>query len=185
MFSEYYNLFEQDSKKAIDHLLYEFSKLQTGRAQSSLFEDIMVEAYGSMQPMKNVAQITIPDAKTVSIKPFDKSILKSVETGIVNANLNLNPNSLTDSIIINIPPLTEERRKDLVKVIKSASEDCKVSIRQSRQKALNKVKELLTNDEISKDDMTGFEKKLQELVDNFNNEVESKFKEKETDILKV
>jgi len=185
MFSEYYNLFEQDSKKAIDHLLYEFSKLQTGRAQSSLFEDIMVEAYGSMQPMKNVAQITIPDAKTVSIKPFDKSILKSVETGIVNANLNLNPNSLADSIIINIPPLTEERRRDLVKVIKSASEDCKVSIRQSRQKAINKVKELLTNDEISKDDMTGFEKKLQELVDNYNNEVEAKFKEKEADILKV
>ena len=185
MFQEYYNQFEVDANKAIDHLIYEFSKLQSGRAQSALFEDIKVEAYGSMQPMKNVAQITIPDAKTVSIKPFDKSLLRVVETSIINANLNLNPNALSDSIIINIPPLTEERRRDLVKVIKSATEDCKVSIRQVRQKVLNKVKELQSQDEISKDDFTSFEKKLQELVDKFNSSVEDKYKEKEADILKV
>ena len=185
MFQEYYNQFEVDANKAIDHLIYEFSKLQSGRAQSALFEDIKVEAYGSMQPMKNVAQITIPDAKTVSIKPFDKSLLRVVETSIINANLNLNPNALSDSIIINIPPLTEERRRDLVKVIKSATEDCKVSIRQVRQKVLNKVKELQSRDEISKDDFTSFEKKLQEIVDKFNSNVESKYKEKEADILKV
>ena len=113
MFNEYYDAFNAEFKKSLDHMDYEFSKLQTGRAQSTLFEDILVDAYGSSQPMKNVAQITIPDSKTVSIKPFDKSILKAVETGIVAANLNLNPNTLADSIIINIPPLTEEEEEGI------------------------------------------------------------------------
>lgn len=185
MFNEYYDSFNSEFKKTLDHMEYEFSKLQTGRANSALFEDISVDAYGSSQPMKNVAQITIPDNKTVSIKPFDKSILKSIETGIVAANLNLNPNTLADTIIINIPPLTEERRRDLVKVVKKVSEDTKVSVRQSRQKQIQKVKELLTNEEISRDDMTSFEKKLQELVDKANVEIDTKTKEKESDILKV
>jgi len=185
MFNEYYDSFNSEFKKTLNHMEYEFSKLQTGRANSALFEDISVDAYGSSQPMKNVAQITIPDNKTVSIKPFDKSILKSIETGIVAANLNLNPNTLADSIIINIPPLTEERRRDLVKVVKKVSEDTKVSVRQSRQKQIQKVKELLTNEEISRDDMTSFEKKLQELVDKANVEIDTKTKEKESDILKV
>ena len=185
MFNEYYDAFNAEFKKSLDHMDYEFSKLQTGRAQSTLFEDILVDAYGSSQPMKNVAQITIPDSKTVSIKPFDKSILKAVETGIVAANLNLNPNTLADSIIINIPPLTEERRRDLVKVVKKVSEETKVTVRQSRQKQIQKVKDLLSNEEISRDDMTSFEKKLQELVDDANNKIDSKTKEKESDILKV
>ncbi|MBI96340.1 ribosome recycling factor [bacterium] len=185
MFNEYYDAFNADFQKSLDHMDYEFSKLQTGRANSSLFEDISVEAYGSAQPMKNVAQITIPDSKTVSIKPFDKSILKAVESGIISANLNLNPNTLADSIIINIPPLTEERRRDLVKVVKKVSEETKVTVRQARQKQIQKVKELLSSEEISRDDMTSFEKKLQELVDNANSSIDTKTKEKESDILKV
>lgn len=185
MFNEYYDSFKAEFQKSLDHMEYEFSKLQTGRAQSSLFEDILVDAYGGMQPMKNVAQITIPESKTVSIKPFDKSLLKAVETAIVAANLNLNPNSLADSIIINIPPLTEERRRDLVKVVKKVSEDTKVGLRQARQKQIQRVKDLLSNDEISRDDMTSFEKKLQELVDDSNAKIDSRTKEKEADILKV
>ena len=185
MFNEYYDSFNSEFKKTLDHMEYEFSKLQTGRANSALFEDILVDAYGSSQPMKNVAQITIPDSKTVSIKPFDKSIIKSIETGIIAANLNLNPNTLADSIIINIPPLTEERRRDLVKVVKKVSEDTKVSVRQTRQKQIQRVKELLNNEEISRDDMTSFEKKLQELVDKANIDIDAKTKDKESDILKV
>ncbi|MBT5347105.1 ribosome recycling factor [bacterium] len=185
MFNEYYDAFNSEFKKSVDHMDYEFSKLQTGRASSSLFEDISIIAYGSSQPMKNVAQITIPDNKTVSIKPFDKSILKSIETGIISANLNLNPNTLADSIIINIPPLTEERRRDLVKVVKKVSEETKVTVRQARQKQIQRVKDLLSSDEISRDDMTSFEKKLQEIVDVANTTIDNKTKEKESDILKV
>ncbi len=174
-----------DSDKASDHLAYELSKLQTGRASTALFEDVSVEAYGSSQPLKNLAQITLTDSRTVSIKPFDKSILKDIESGINNANLNLNPNTLADVIIINIPALTEDRRKDLVKLVKKAQEDAKVGVRQARQKQLVKVKDMLSNDEISRDDMTSFEKKLQELVDGFNGNIDDKAKNKEVDILKV
>lgn len=176
---------KQEFLKAVEFLKDEFSKLQIGRASSVLVENIMVEAYGGFQQLKGVAQITIPEARTISIKAWDKTLLKAIETAIIKADLGLNPNNNGESILLNIPPLTEERRKEIVKVVHKLAEESKIVVRQARQKAHQRFKDLENKDEISEDEAASAEKKLQTQVDEVNKTIEDLAKKKESEVLTV
>ncbi len=176
---------QADFQKAIDHLKDEFRGLQIGRASSALVEGIMVESYGSAQPLKNLANIAIPDAQTVQIKPWDKSVLAEIEKAISNSALQLNPNNDGETIRLSIPPLTEERRRDLTKLVHQMAEQAHISVRTARQKAHDKFKQMLKDKEITEDDSRSAEKKLQDQVDSANNEIKEMAKKKEEDIMTV
>ena len=172
-------------QKSIEHLKHEFSGLQIGRASSALVENLSVDAYGAIQPLKAVASISIPDSKSVSIEPWDKSMLGAIEKAIQNSDLNMNPTNNGNSVILNIPPLTEERRRDLVKVVGRMAEDAKISIRNVRHDALSRLKREEHDGDITEDDRKRSEKQIQEQVDKANSEIAQLAKDKETQIMTV
>lgn len=128
-----------DLAKSREHFAGELAKLQVGRANPAVVETIFVEAYGSRQPLKNLANVGTLDAQTISIQAWDKSVLKDIEKGIADAGIGLNPTNNGESILIRIPPMTEERRRDMVKIAKKIAEDAKVGIRNHRQDALKQL----------------------------------------------
>lgn len=176
---------KNDFAKAIEHLKEEFTKFQTGRASTVLVENIMVEAYGAAQPIKGVAQINIPEARSIQIKPWDKSMLKNIETSIRNSDLGLNPINNGENILINLPMLTEERRKDLVKLVGKAAEEARIAIRQVRQKSMQKFKDMEKKEEISEDQVIVSEKKLQTVVDDYNKQIDELADKKEHEVMTV
>lgn len=172
-------------EKAIKHLDLEYSKLQLGRANPRMVEWILVEQYGSMQPIQNMASVSNLDAQTLSIKPWDKNAVHPIAKAITDANLGLNPQTMADSVMIKIPPMTEERRKEVAKVAKNMAEEAKVSVRNARQESLKDIKKAEDNKEISEDMRKDFENDLQKLVDDANKKIEEHFKQKEADIMKI
>ncbi|MBT3705093.1 ribosome recycling factor [Candidatus Peregrinibacteria bacterium] len=168
---------------AVERMGEEFKKLQIGRASAALVEGVMVEVYGAQQPLKAVASISIPDPKTISIQPWDKGVLGSVEKAIVAANLGLNPMNNGNSVMITMPPLTEERRGEVAKRVRELSEDAKISIRNVRQDAINAMKKAKDDKQITEDDVFSGEKKLQEAVDESNKQIEETAKSKEQSIM--
>ncbi len=174
-----------DFEKTLKHLNDEFSRLQVGRANPSLIEHLMVESYGAQQPIKNVANISVPDPKTLQIQPWDKASLGTIEKAIQQSDLGLNPINNGTAILLNIPPLTEERRKEIVKIVHKLAEDSRISIRNARQTAHSKFKQLAHDKEITEDEATGAEKKLQEKVDDYNNKVAEAAKAKEEAVMTV
>lgn len=174
-----------DFEKALSHLNQEFGRLQVGQASPSLVEHLMIEAYGSHQPLKNVASVSVPDPRTLQIQPWDKSILGAVERAIQISDLHLNPINNGLAILLNIPQLTEERRKELVKVVHRLTEEARIAIRNSRQDALSRLKQLSQAKEITEDQLTGAEKRLQEKVDDYNGKVAELAKKKEESVMKV
>lgn len=172
-------------KKSLHHLETEFSKLQLGRANPAIVEDVMVEQYGSLGPLKNCAGITLMDSQTLSIQPWDKSLLQKIAKAITEANLGLNPQSMSDSIFIKIPPMTEDRRRDTVKIAKTMAEEAKVSVRNARQDSLKDIKKAKDDKTMSEDDVKSYEKDLQKLIDDANDKIDEMFKKKEADIMKV
>ncbi|MBU2524724.1 ribosome recycling factor [Patescibacteria group bacterium] len=171
--------------KAHAHLLEEFAKLQIGRASAGLIEGIMIDSYGTKQPLKSVASISIPDAKTINIQPWDKSQLHAIEKAISEADIGIFPNNNGTTVILNVPPLTEERRKDLAKMVGKLSEEAKITIRNSRQNVHSKLKGMKDNKEITEDDLFRGEKLLQEKVDEINEKIDEAAKHKEHDIMTV
>ncbi len=176
---------QQELHKAVNHLQSELSKLQAWRANPSIVESVYVMAYGSSQPLRNVAAVSTLDAQTISIQPWDKSVIKDIEKGITDASLGLNPTNNGESILIRIPPLTEERRKDLVKLASRLAEDGKVGIRTVRQDHKKKIDTAKANKEISEDEAKSYESDLQKYVDASIKEVEAIIKKKEEDIMKI
>ncbi len=176
---------QQDLTKAIHHLSSELSKLQAWRANPAIVEDVYVMVYGSSQPLRNVAAVSTLDAQTISIQPWDKSVIKDIEKGITEANLGLNPNNNGESILINIPALTEERRRELVKVAHRMLEEGKVGIRNVRQDYKKKIDTAKSSKEISEDIAKNLENDLQKSVDQSSKEIEALMKKKEEDIMKV
>jgi ribosome recycling factor len=176
---------QSEFTKIIDHLKSEYSRLQTGRASAALVEGMMVEAYGARQPLKGMASISVPDAKTVQIQPWDRSLLSAIEKAIQTSDLNIAP--ANDGIVIrlNLPPLTEERRRDLAKVVSRMAEESRISVRNVRQKVHDKGKDMEKNKQLTEDQMKLFQKKLQEKVDNTNMEIEKMAKGKENDVMTV
>lgn len=167
--------------KAIANLEKRFATVRAGRANPSSLDGIVVEYYGSMTPLKQLATISVPEARQLLIKPFDRGCLKDIEKAILASNLGYNPGNDGETIRIIIPELTEERRKELVKQVKAISEDAKVSIRNIRRDGLEDVKKA----EMPEDEEKGMEKDIQDLVNEYNKKVEAILKEKEGELLTV
>ncbi len=176
---------ESEFKKVLDHLRSEYSHLQVGRASAALVEGLQIEVYGVRQPLKAVASVSVPDAKTVQIQPWDKSQLAAIEKAIQLSDLHLMPLNDGLSIRLNIPPLTEERRKDLVKVVNRLAEEARISVRHGRQKAHDAIRDMHKNDQLTEDQMHVGEKKLQEKVDKANVEIETMAKNKDKDVMTI
>ncbi len=167
--------------KTIENLRKKFATVRAGRANPSSLDGVMVDYYGSMTPLKQLATISVPEARQLLIKPFDKSSLGAIEKGILAANLGYTPGNDGETIRIVIPELTEERRKELVKQVKAIAEDAKVSIRNLRHEALEDLKK----ENLPEDEEKGMEKDIQDLVNDYNKKIESLLKEKEQDLLTV
>jgi ribosome recycling factor len=170
---------------AYNYLLSEYSKLQTGRANPALVENLMVESFGTMMPLKGLASISIPETTQIAIQPWNRDSLVNIEKAIANANLGLNPQNNGTLIRIQLPPLTEERRKDLVKLVYKYAEDAKISVRNARHDGLGRLKSMEKNKEISEDLLSSKEKEFQKTVDDYNTKIEESSKKKEKDIMTV
>lgn len=166
---------------ALAHLEKALIKIRAGKASPAMLASIMVEYYGSQTPLSQVANINTPDARTISVQPWEKTMIPDIEKAIMNANLGFNPMNNGESVIINVPPLTEERRKDLVKQAKGEAEDAKVSIRNARQDANKELKRL----EISEDLLANAEVDVQELTNSYGKKVDAVLEVKEAEIMKV
>ena len=171
--------------KGVETLQTELAKLRTGRAHPGIIEGVPVEYYGSASVLKNVANITVSDSRTLTVAPWDKNMLKSIEKAILTADLGLNPVSDGHILRVPLPPLTEERRKDLVKVVKSAAEHARVALRNVRRDANEKLKVLLKQKSISEDEERKAQENVQKLTDKFIARVDEFASAKEKDLLTV
>ena len=166
---------------SLENLEKRFATVRAGRANPSSLDGIMVPYYGVDTPLKQLAVISVPEARQLLIKPFDKSCLGAMEKAILASNLGYNPNNDGETIRIIIPALTEERRKELTKQVKALAEEGKVAIRNIRRDAMEEI----DREEISEDEQKGKEKQVQNLVDQYNKLIEEKLKEKEEELLTV
>lgn len=171
--------------KTIDTLKNDFSGLRAGRAHVSLLDGIMVEAYGSMTPLSQVGSISTPDARTLSVSVWDRSLAKAVEKAIMESDLGLNPSSDGQLIRIPVPPLSEERRKELIKVAGKYAENAKVAIRNIRRDSMDGIKKLKKDNLISEDEEKRFENEIQKLTDDAVKKADDILAQKEKDIMQV
>jgi len=167
---------------AMLHLEKEFMKIRAGKANPSMLSNVKVDYYGSQTPLSQVANVNTPDARTISVQPWEKSMLQEIEKAIMNANLGFNPMNNGDMVIINVPPLTEERRRDLVRQAKAEAEDAKVSVRTARQDANKEIRSL---NDASEDVKQNAETDVQDLTDSFTKKIDSFLDNKEAEIMKV
>lgn len=172
-------------QKSVDSLRHELTRLRTGRASTALIEPLRVSYYGSDTPVSQVATVAIADARSIVITPYEKSMVAAVEKAILASDLGLNPTTVGQVIRINLPPLTEERRKDLSKHVAHEGENAKVAIRNVRRDALHQVKELLKDKQISEDDERRAEDDIQKLTDKFVKDVDGVVKAKEDELMAV
>jgi ribosome recycling factor len=172
-------------QKSIDALKSEFAKIRTGRAHPSLLEHVMVPYYGSDTPLQQVSSITISDARTLSVVPFEKDMVGPIEKAIMSSGLGLNPATSGTNIRIPMPILTEERRKEMVRIVRHEAEAAKVSIRNARRDAINDFKELEKEKEISEDDERRAATRAQALTDQFTKEVDTLIATKEAALMEV
>lgn len=173
---------DKEMQKTLEHLEFSFSKIRAGRTTPSIIQDIAIEYYGEFIPLNQIANITAPDAMTLSIQPFDISLIREIEKVIVNSNLGFSPNNNGERIIIKIPPLTEDRRKELSKQAKLVAENTKISIRNSRKDANGKIKKIK---EGSEDLIKIYEDRLQKLTNSYISKTEEYFSKKDSEIMKV
>jgi len=178
------DLAEEQMKESISRLESVLSKIRAGKASPQMLSAVKVDYYGAITPLTQMANINTPDSQTISIQPFDKSVMGDIEKAIVEANLGLNPMNNGDLIIINVPALTEERRKELVKQVKLETENCKVSIRNARQRSNEEVKKL-AKDGLSEDMARDAESSVQNLTDRFIVIIEKHFTDKEKDVMTI
>ena len=171
--------------KSVDSLSVSLTRLRTGRANTSLLDHIFVDYYGNKSPLSQVANIGVEDARTLSVTVWDKTMVQVIEKAIMESNLGLTPNSAGTLIRIPIPPMTEERRKELIRVLKSEAEQTKVAVRNIRRDALGKFKELVKNKEISEDDERKGAEVIQKLTDKYVSIVDEVIAKKESEILEI
>ena len=175
------NEVEQKMQKAIETMEGRFVNVRAGRANPAMLNGIMVDFYGNPTPLNSVANITVPEAKQLFIKPFDRSILKDIERAINEANIGITPTNNGEVIILTVPDLTEDRRKEYVKQVKAMAEDAKVALRNVRQDANNAIKK----EELPEDEEKGQMEDVQELIGKYNKIVDEKLKEKEAELMQV
>ena len=169
---------------AMKHLTIELAKIRAGKATPAMLDGIQVEYYGIMTPLTGAASIATPDARTIVVKPFEKKMIAEIEKAIRNSNIGLSPMNDGEVIRLNLPPMTEERRKELVKKAKTEIETAKVNVRKVRQDANDSIRKL-KNDGVSEDAVKAGEERVQKLTDNYITKVEAVFVEKEKDIMSV
>ena len=172
---------EMSMEGAIESLEKRFTTIRAGRANPAILDRVMVSYYGADTPLKQLANISVPEARQLCIKPFDKSCLQAIEKGIYEANVGLTPNNNGEVIILNIPVLTEDTRRDYVKQAKQMTEEAKIALRNIRQDANNDAKKL----EITEDEKKSLADDIQELINKYNKIAEDKFKEKEQELMTV
>lgn len=172
-------------QKCVDALKTELVKLRTGRANAALLDHVRVDYYGSEVPISQAAQVTVEDARTISIQAWDKGMVAAIEKAIMTSDLGLNPNTAGQIIRIIMPPLTEQRRKDLVKVVKGEAENAKVAIRSVRRDANQAIKDLEKNKQISADDVKRGEADIQKLTDQFVAKVDEAAAVKEKELMSM
>lgn len=171
--------------KSLDSLRHELAKIRTGRAHPSLLEHVHVDYYGSEVPIGQAASVTVEDARTLSVTPWDKSMVKAIEKAILKSDLGLNPNTAGQVIRIPLPPLTEERRKDLGRIVHQEGENAKIAIRNIRRDANHHIKELLKEKEISEDEERKAEHDIQSVTDVAVKKVDEIVAEKEQELLEI
>lgn len=171
-------------EKNIQHTIVEFSRLRAGKASPAMLEGVMVEYYGNMVPLSQVANISSPDARSLAIQPWEKTMIRPIETAIINGNLGFAPQNDGEVIRINIPPLTEERRTQLVKSAKNENENSKVGLRNSRKEALESIRKLKA-DGLSEDDFKAAEAEIQKLIDSYSKRIDDLTVVKEKEIMTI
>ncbi len=172
---------KEQMEASLDHLTKEFRNIRAGKATPTMLGGVMVDYYGSQTPLSQVANVNTPDARTLSVQPWEKQMIPEIEKGILLANLGFNPMNNGESIIINVPVLTEERRRDLSKIAKAAAEHAKVGIRNARKEANNEIKK----SEISDDEKKLNEAEIQTMTDTFIKNIDGLYSVKDAEIMKV
>jgi len=171
--------------KSVASLKNDLTKLRTGRAHTSLLDHITVEYYGSEVPLSQVANVSVLDSRTLSVSPWEKPMVQAIEKAIMNSNMGLNPATTGELIRIPLPPLTEERRKDMIKVVRAEGESAKVAIRNIRRDVLSDVKSLLKDKEITEDDDRQAQDDVQKITDKYVKEVDDTLVIKEKDLMEI
>jgi len=172
-------------KKAVDALRHELSKMRTGRASVGLLDDVKVDYYGTQTPLKQMASLSVPDPRSIVVQPWDGSAVPLIEKAIQKSDLGLNPTNDGKVLRVPIPPLNEDRRKELVKVSKKFGEECKVSVRNARRDANEELKALKKSSDITEDEERKAHERIQKLTDGFIKEIEEALEHKEKDIMEV
>ena len=185
MYNEIINLHKEDLDKSIEHFKNEASKIRTGRANPSLVEDLLIDYYGAKTPLKQIASINTPEPRTISVQPWDRGALAAIEGAIRSSDLNLNP--MNDGILIriNIPMLTEERRKEMVKALNQKGEEGRIAVRSIREEVLKEIKDAQKAGDMSEDDEFAGKEKMQAVVDEYNKKIEEIRAKKEVEIMTV
>jgi ribosome recycling factor len=176
---------EQKMLKTVDALKHDYQKVRTGRAHTGLLDHIQVDYYGAMMPINQVANITLADARTIAVQPWEKKMVQVVEKAIRDSDLGLNPATSSDVIRVPMPPLTEERRKDLIKVVRHEAENARIAVRNVRRDANEHLKKLLKDHSISEDDERHAQTDVQKLTDRYIAEIDKVLQVKEADLLAV
>ncbi|MGF1514568.1 MAG: ribosome recycling factor [Elainellaceae cyanobacterium] len=176
---------EDSMQKALEATQRSFNTIRTGRANTSLLDRVMVDYYGSPTPLKSLANINTPDASTIAVQPYDPGSLSLIERSISMSDLGLNPNNDGSVIRLNIPPLTSDRRKELVKMASKLAEEGKVSVRNVRRDAIDSIRKDEKNSDISEDESRDLQDEVQKLTDKYTKKVDEALAAKEEDILKV
>lgn len=177
--------YRSDFEKSVSHLKSEFNMLRSGRATPALVENVVVEAYGVKQPIKSLAAISVGDPRTLFIDPWDKNILKDLEKGIAQSGIGISPSVEGGRMRLSLPPLTEESRKELIKMLHGKLEEARISIRTLREKIKSSIIEAERKKEISEDDRFKSQEKLEELVKEYNEKIKDLAENKEKEIMTV
>jgi ribosome recycling factor len=179
-----YDEFRSANQKSIGHFENELIKIRAGKASPAMLHGVMVEYYGSPTPIQQVANISTIDARTITIQPWEKNVLNDIAKGIINSNLGFAPQNNGEVLIISVPPLTEERRRELVKKAKGEGEQAKVGIRNNRKDALDMLKDL-KNEGLSEDSFKDAENEIQQITNSFSKKVDDLLEQKEKEIMTI
>ena len=175
---------KEQMAKTVEHLEYELGKIRAGRANPKVLDDVRVDYFGTMTPLSQVASVTVPDPRTITIRPWEKSMIPAIERAIMAANLGMNPDNNGEMIRIMVPPLTEERRKDLAKQAKSTCENSRVAVRNLRRDAIEEFKKM-KKDGLAEDAQKDAEAEAQKVHDTFMKKIDEMYAAKEKDIMTV
>ena len=176
---------EQKMQRTVEALKSNLSKVRTGRAHTGFLDQVHVDYYGSMTPLNQVANVTLIDARTIGVQPWEKPMVAKVEKAIRESDLGLNPVTQSDLIRVPMPPLTEERRKEMIKIVRHEGEEAKISVRNHRRDANNRLREQLKNKEIAEDEERRAQDAVQKLTDKYTTEIDGLIAHKETDLIAI